>query len=69
MKIGDLVLCQNGCSKNMGIIIGRDPSYPEDEVIPPLQPEDYVWVVLTEGSPGQAKWAKVKNLELISESR
>lgn len=71
MKIGDLVWCKNGHFKNMGIIIDRDPNYPgdiHDGLKTPLQPEDYVWVMLTEGSPGQEKWAKVKDLELISES-
>ena len=69
MKLGDLVWCQNGHNKNMGIIISRDPSYPGDEVFLPLQPEDYVWVILTEGSPGLEKWVKVKNLDLISECK
>ena len=68
MKVGDLVWCQNGIRRNMGIIMGRDPDYPHPETGKPLAPEDYVWVILTEGSPGQEKWTKIKNLELISES-
>ena len=66
MKIGDLVWCQNGIKKNMGIIMSRDPGY-RHEPNKPLQLEDYVWVILTEGSPGQEKWTKVKKLELIGE--
>ena len=68
MKVGDLVWCQNGISKNMGLIVSRDPDYPHDPDYQ-LQPEDYVWVVLTEGSVGQEKWVKVKKLELISGNR
>ena len=69
MKIGDLVWCQNGISKNMGAIESRDPSYPDDPE-KPLQPDDYVWVVLLEGnSMGQKKWAQIKNLEVIGENR
>ena len=68
MKVGDLVWCQNGIRKNMGVIISRDPEYPSPDASKPLAPEDYVWVILTEGSPGQEKWTKIKNLELISES-
>jgi hypothetical protein len=66
MKIGDLVRCQNGIRRNLGIIVSRDPSYPHDPD-KQLLPEDYVWVILTEGSPGQEKWTKVKKLELIGE--
>ena len=66
MKIGDLVWCQNGIRKNMGIICDRDPTYPENDK--PLQPEDYVWVVLVEGEFGQKKWTKAKKLELINEA-
>ena len=71
MKIGDLVWCQNGVKRNMGIIVSRDPDYPnyDGHRIPSLQLEDYVWVTLVEGSSlGQDKWTKIKNLELISES-
>ena len=69
MKVGDLVWCQNGIRKNMGIVQNRDPSYPADPNMF-LQVEDYVWVILLEEiSMGQMKWAKVKDLELISESR
>jgi|TARA_R110001583_G_scaffold5598_7_gene30078 hypothetical protein len=68
MKIGDLVWCQNGNNKNMGLILGRDPNYPIPDTKKPLGLEDYVWVILTEGSPGQEKWTKVKKLELICES-
>lgn len=67
MKVGDLVWCQNGIKRSMGIIVSRDPGCPHAEGVLPLRPEDYVWVILTEGTPGQEKWAKVKNLELISE--
>jgi|LWDU01.1.fsa_nt_gi hypothetical protein len=68
MKIGDLVWCQNGIRRNMGIIVGLDPDYPHPDTGKSFAPEDYVWVILTEGSPGQEKWVKVKKLELISES-
>jgi len=67
MKIGDLVWCQNGVKKNMGVIYSRDPGYPH-EPEKPLQLKDYVWVILVEGnSMGQHKWAKIKDLELIGE--
>ena len=68
MKVGDLVWCQNGIEKNMGVIVSRDPGYPFPDTDKPLESENYVWVVLIEGSPGQEKWTKIKNLELISES-
>ena len=68
MKIGDLVWCQNGIQKNMGVIYSRDPGY-RYEPEKPLQPDDYVWVIIMEGqSLGQHKWTKLKELELISES-
>ena len=65
LKIGDLVLCQNGIGKSIGVISSRDPDYPSDKVHLPLQPEDYVWVILYEHNFGQQKWTKVKNLEAV----
>jgi len=61
-KIGDLVWCQNGVKKNMGILSLYDPGWTDDR-----QPtgEDYCWVTLIEGSPGQPKWTKLKNLVLV----
>ena len=63
--LGDLVWCQNGIRKNMGIVTSWDPDIgshrePRDE--------DYCWVTLLEGnSPGQPKWTKLKKLVLVRE--
>ena len=60
MNVGDLVWCQNGIRKNMGIIAeittrARDPK------------DDYCWVVLIEGSSrGQEKWTQLKDLILVT---
>ena len=62
-KPGDLVWCQNGIRKNMGIVSSYDPTW-IDEREP--SPEDYCWVTLIEGSPGQPKWTKLKNLVAVS---
>jgi hypothetical protein len=62
-KIGDLVWCQNGVKKNMGIISSYDPDWTDRNPTG----EDYCWVTLIEGSPGQSKWTKLKTLISVKE--
>ena len=62
--IGDLVWCQNGIRKNMGILTSYDPDWTEARE---PRGEDYCWVTLIEGSVGQPKWTKLKNLILVKE--
>ncbi|HIE83867.1 MAG TPA: hypothetical protein EYQ00_08495 [Dehalococcoidia bacterium] len=64
--IGDLVWCQNGVKKNMGIVSSFDP----DRLLRDgeRRGEDYCWVTLIEGSPGQPKWTKLKTLILVKEN-
>ena len=64
-KIGDLVWCQNGVKKNMGIVSSFDPAAWHDRE---RRGEDYCWVTLIEDKPGQAKWAKLKNLILVKDT-
>ena len=65
-QVGDLVWCQNGVSKNMGIVSSCDPTGPERDSRAD-NGEDYCWVTLVEGNTGQPKWAKLKNLILVRE--
>ncbi len=62
-EIGDLVWCQNGVKKNMGIVSSFDPDWTDREPTG----EDYCWVTLIEGSPGQPKWTKLKTLISVKE--
>ena len=64
-NIGDLVWCQNGVKKNMGIVSSFDPDAWHDRE---RRGEDYCWVTLIEGSPGQPKWTKLKSLSLVREN-
>ena len=64
-NIGDLVWCQNGVEKNMGIVSSFDPDGWHDRE---RRGEDYCWVTLIEGSPGQPKWTKLKSLSLVREN-
>ena len=64
-NIGDLVWCQNGVKKNMSIVSSFDPDAWHDRE---RRGEDYCWVTLIEGSPGQPKWTKLKSLSLVREN-
>ncbi|HIE83321.1 MAG TPA: hypothetical protein EYQ00_05455 [Dehalococcoidia bacterium] len=65
-QIGDLVWCQNGVKKEMGIIESIDPSYPKDSSTL-VHGEDYCWVVLIESTMGQRKWTQIKRLIPVGE--
>ena len=68
--IGDLVWCQNGVKKNMGIVSSYDPDLGPGRHQISREPtgEDYCWVTLIEGTPGQPKWTKLKTLAFVKES-
>ena len=70
-NVGDLVWCQNGVKKNMGIVSSYDPDLgPNGFKAADRDPtgEDYCWVTLIVGSPGQPKWTKLKTLILVKEN-
>ena len=65
-QVGDLVWCQNGVKKEMGIIESIDPSYPKGSSTL-AHGEDYCWVLLIESTMGQRKWSQIKNLIPVGE--